>query len=181
MQRHPVHTKMQCNLICQPTKLAAQKESHESVHQKLFPQKDELCDLTDTYSAMKCYAETRSELLNPTPNNPRSLNDILRQNPKPKCNDDYRCYFLSCTSVFHGTHTLTFQNFQERVTEPKRSNSKSFFSTRLWMLFGDWVTYYSVLHSSQTLPLKQDSALFFLHRPDSFYSVVSDHLTKILW
>ena len=57
---------------------------------ELFPPMEDLCDVTDTYPYMEPDLETSAEQPNISPTNPRSSKHNLRQNPKPKCNDDYR-------------------------------------------------------------------------------------------
>ena len=57
---------------------------------EIFPQTDEVSDVTDTYLDMEPDVETNSEQPNNSPTNPRSSKYNLRQNPKPNCNDDYR-------------------------------------------------------------------------------------------
>ena len=57
---------------------------------EISPQKDEVSDVTNTYSHMESEAETNLEQPNPIPTNPRSSKYKLRHNPKPNCNDDYR-------------------------------------------------------------------------------------------
>ena len=54
-----------------------------------FPQTEESCDLTDTYSFIEPDVETNSEQPNKIPTNPRGSKYNLRHNPKPNCNDDY--------------------------------------------------------------------------------------------
>ena len=56
----------------------------------IFPQTDEVSDVTDTYLHLEPDVETRSEQPNNSPTNPRSSKYNLRHNPKPNCNDDYR-------------------------------------------------------------------------------------------
>ena len=58
---------------------------------EIFPQTDEISDVTDTYSHMEPPGvETSSEQPKNSPTNPRSSKYNLRHNPKPNCNDDYR-------------------------------------------------------------------------------------------
>ena len=57
---------------------------------EIFPNTDELGDVTDTYPHMEPDVETSSEQPQNSPNNPRSSKYNLRHNPKPDCNDDYR-------------------------------------------------------------------------------------------
>ena len=57
---------------------------------EVFPQREQLCDVTDTYPDMEPDVETRSEQPNNSPTNPRSSKYNLRHNPKLHCNDDYR-------------------------------------------------------------------------------------------
>ena len=56
----------------------------------VFPQTDEVSDITDTYPHMEPDAEASSEQSNIRPTNPRSSKYNLRHNLKPNCNDDYR-------------------------------------------------------------------------------------------
>ena len=56
----------------------------------LFPNTDEVNDITDTCSHMEPDVETSSEQPQKSPTNPRSSQYNLRHNPKPNCNDDYR-------------------------------------------------------------------------------------------
>ena len=72
---------------------------------KHFPQTEELRDVTDTYPYMKLVMETCLEQWNKSPTNPRSSKCNIRHNLKPNCTDDYRYYFLSCTSLYHGSRT----------------------------------------------------------------------------
>ena len=58
---------------------------------EIFPNTDELGDVTDTCPQMKPDVETSSEQPQNSPTNPRSSKYNLRHNPKPNCNDDYRC------------------------------------------------------------------------------------------
>ena len=57
---------------------------------EISPQMEEICDVTDTYPNMEPDVETSSEQPNQSETNPRSSKYILRHNPKPNCNDDYR-------------------------------------------------------------------------------------------
>ena len=57
---------------------------------EIFPNTDEVNDVTDTCPQMEPDVETSSEQLQNSPTNPRSSKYNLRHNPKPKCNDDYR-------------------------------------------------------------------------------------------
>ena len=57
---------------------------------EIFPNKDELGDVTDTCPHMEPDADTSSEQPQNSPTNPRSSKYNLRHNPKPNCNDDYR-------------------------------------------------------------------------------------------
>ena len=56
----------------------------------IFPNTDEVSDVTDTYPHMEPDVETSSEQPQNSPTNPRSSKYNLRHNPKPNCNDDYR-------------------------------------------------------------------------------------------
>ena len=56
----------------------------------VFPQTDEVSDITDTYPHMEPDAEASSEQPNIRPTNTRSSKYNLRHNLKPNCNDDYR-------------------------------------------------------------------------------------------
>ena len=56
----------------------------------IFPNTDELGDVTDTCPHMEPDADTNSEQPQNSPTNPRSSKFNLRHNPKPNCNDDYR-------------------------------------------------------------------------------------------
>ena len=57
---------------------------------EIFPNTDELGDVTDTCPHMQPDADINSEQPQSSPTNPCSSNFNLRQNPKPNCNDDYR-------------------------------------------------------------------------------------------
>ena len=57
---------------------------------ELFPNTDELGDVTDTCPHMELDVETSSEQPRNTPTNTRSYKYNLRHNTKPNCNDDYR-------------------------------------------------------------------------------------------
>ena len=57
---------------------------------EIFPNTDELGDVTDTYPHMEPDAGTSSEQPQNSPTNPRSSKYNLRHNPKPNCNDDCR-------------------------------------------------------------------------------------------
>ena len=57
---------------------------------ELFPQTDEVSDVTDTYPHMEPDVEANLEPPKKSPTNPRSSKYNLRHNPKPNCNDDYR-------------------------------------------------------------------------------------------
>ena len=56
----------------------------------IFPQTDEVSNVTDTYPHMEPNAEPSSEQPENSPTNPRSFKDNLRHNAEPNCNDDYR-------------------------------------------------------------------------------------------
>ena len=58
---------------------------------EIFPDTGEVCDVTDTYPQMEPHVETSSEQPENNPTNPRSSKYNSRHNPKPNCNDDYRC------------------------------------------------------------------------------------------
>ena len=57
---------------------------------EIFPQTDEVSDVTDTYQHMEPDVESSLEQLANNPTNLRSSKYNLRHNPKPNCNDDYR-------------------------------------------------------------------------------------------
>ena len=57
---------------------------------EIFPHTDEIGDRTDTNHYVEPEAETSSEQMSPTNNNPRSTKYDLRHNPKPSCIDDCR-------------------------------------------------------------------------------------------
>ena len=57
---------------------------------EIFPETEELCDVTDSCLDMEPDVQTSSEQPNNSPTNPRSSKCNLRHNPKPNCNDDYR-------------------------------------------------------------------------------------------
>ena len=57
---------------------------------EIFPNTDELGDVTDTCPHMEPEVEITPELPQNTPTNPRRSKYNLRHNPKPNCNDDYR-------------------------------------------------------------------------------------------
>ena len=56
----------------------------------IFPNSDQLGDVTDTCPHMEPDVETSSEQPQNSPTNRRSSNYNLRHNPKPNCNDNYR-------------------------------------------------------------------------------------------
>ena len=56
----------------------------------IFPNSDQLCDVTDTCPHTEPDVETSSEQPQNSPTNPRSSKYNLRHNPKPNYNDDYR-------------------------------------------------------------------------------------------
>ena len=58
------------------------------VSPEIFPQTDEVSDLTVTYPHMEPEAKSSSEQPENSPTNPRSSKYNLRHNPKPNCNDD---------------------------------------------------------------------------------------------
>ena len=62
-----------------------QKDSSE-----VLPHTHDIDDGTDTDHYMRPDAATSVQRIDPTPTNPRSSKYDLRQNPRPKCNDDYR-------------------------------------------------------------------------------------------
>ena len=57
---------------------------------EIFPNSDELGDVTDTCPHMEPHVDTSSEQPQNSPTNPRSSKYNLRHNSKPNCNDDYR-------------------------------------------------------------------------------------------
>ena len=57
---------------------------------EIFPNSDELGDVTDTCPHMEPDVDTSSEQLKNSPTNPRSSKYNLRHNLKLNCNDDYR-------------------------------------------------------------------------------------------
>ena len=57
---------------------------------EIFPQTDELNDVTATYPDKEPNVESSSEQPSHSPTNPRSSRYNLRHNPKLNCNDDYR-------------------------------------------------------------------------------------------
>ena len=57
---------------------------------EIFPNTDELGDVTDTCPHIEPDAEASSEQLQTTPTNPCSSKYDLRHCPKANCNDDYR-------------------------------------------------------------------------------------------
>ena len=57
---------------------------------EIFPEIDEVSDLTDTYPHKEPDVESSSEQPKRSPTNPRSSKYNLRHSPKPNCNDDYR-------------------------------------------------------------------------------------------
>ena len=77
---------------------------------EIFPQTEQLHDVTDTYPDMEFDVETSSEQPKNSPTNPRSSKYNLRHNPKTSCNDDYKNYFVSWTSVFPGRRSRTSRN-----------------------------------------------------------------------
>ena len=65
-------------------------ETARECSREVFPQKEDLCNVTDTYPYMELDAETTSEQPNKSPTNSRSSKYSLRHNAKPDFNDDYR-------------------------------------------------------------------------------------------
>ena len=63
--------------------------THEC-YPEVFPQTEELCDVTDTHPNMEPDVETSLEQPNSNPTNLRSSEYNLCHNPKLNCNDDYR-------------------------------------------------------------------------------------------
>ena len=61
---------------------------------EIFPQTNEVSDVTDTYPLMEHDVESSSEQPENSPTNPRSSKYIQRHNRKPNCNDDYRYYLV---------------------------------------------------------------------------------------
>ena len=57
---------------------------------EIFPNTDELGDVTDTCPNKEPDVETSSEQPQNSPTNPRSSKYNFRHNPKPNCSDDYR-------------------------------------------------------------------------------------------
>ena len=57
---------------------------------EVFPQTDEVSDVTDTYTHMEPDVESNWEQPENSPTNPRKSKYNLRHDPKPNCNDDYR-------------------------------------------------------------------------------------------
>ena len=57
---------------------------------QIFPQRDEVSDVTDTYPHMEPDVEARSEQPESSLTNPHSSKYFLSHNRKPNCNDDYR-------------------------------------------------------------------------------------------
>ena len=57
---------------------------------EIFPHKDEVSDVTDTYPHMEPDVESSSEQPGNSPTNHRSSKYNLRHNPNANCNDDYR-------------------------------------------------------------------------------------------
>ena len=57
---------------------------------EVFPNTDELSNVTDTCPHMQPDVEASSEQPQNSLTNPRSSKNILRHNPKPNCNDGYR-------------------------------------------------------------------------------------------
>ena len=72
---------------------------------EIFPNSDELGDVTDTCPHMEPDVDTSSEQPQNSPTNPRSSKYNLRHNPKPNCNDDYRYQLVRTISVFHVART----------------------------------------------------------------------------
>ena len=56
----------------------------------IFPDSDQLGDVTDTCPHVEPNVGTSSEQQGNSPSNPRSSKYNLRHNPKSNCNDDYR-------------------------------------------------------------------------------------------
>ena len=63
---------------------------------EIFPQTDEVSDVTDTYPHMEPDVEPNSEQPENSMTNSRSSKYNLRHNPKPNCNDDYRYQIFDC-------------------------------------------------------------------------------------
>ena len=57
---------------------------------EIYPQTDEISDVTDTYPHMEPDVETNFKQPNNSPTNPRISKYNLRPNRKPNCNEDYR-------------------------------------------------------------------------------------------
>ena len=57
---------------------------------EIFPQTDEVSDVTDTYPHIEPDVELSSEQPEDSPTNPHSSKHNLRHNAESNCNDDYR-------------------------------------------------------------------------------------------
>ena len=69
------------------------RNTPETTHEcspEIFPQTEEINDVTGTYPDIEPGVETNSEQPNSSPTNPRSSKYNLRHNPQPNCNDDYK-------------------------------------------------------------------------------------------
>ena len=69
------------------------RNTSETTHEcspEIFPQTDDVSDVTDTYPHIEPDRESSSEQPEKSPTNPRSPKYNLHHNPKPNSNDDYR-------------------------------------------------------------------------------------------
>ena len=90
MQRHPIHSKNPLQTYLSTEKTWSRPGTTQECSRDVFPQTEELCDVTDMYPYMETDVETSSEQPSNSPTIPRSSKSILRQNSKPNCNDNCR-------------------------------------------------------------------------------------------
>ena len=88
MQRRLTHTKFQSELSTEEMKNTP-GTAHEC-SPEIFPQTDEVSDVTYTYPRMEPDVEPSPEQPENSPTNPSSSKYNLGHNPKPNCNDNYR-------------------------------------------------------------------------------------------
>ena len=86
--RNPLEFQIQTDIPTEETRNTP-GTTHECCPE-IFPQTDEVSDITHMYPHMEPDVESRSEQPQSSPTNLRSSKYKLRHNPKPNCNDDYR-------------------------------------------------------------------------------------------
>ena len=90
MHRHPFHPKTPVQSDLSTEELRITPGTAQECFPEIFPQTEQLFDVTDTYPDMEPEVETSPEQPNKSPTNPRSSKYNLRHNPNTKCNDNYR-------------------------------------------------------------------------------------------